>query len=157
SGARGISAFVVDKDTPGFSVGKVERKMGLHASPTGELIFEHCLIAADNRLAAEGDGFKIALSALDGGRITIRAVAVGVAQAALDVGTRYAQERLAFGKPIAAFEGIQFLLADMAMKVEAGRLLVYKAGATMDEAGTATQAAAMAKCFATDAAMEVTT
>jgi alkylation response protein AidB-like acyl-CoA dehydrogenase len=157
SGARGVSAFVVEKDTPGFSVGKVERKMGLHASPTGELIFEHCRIAAENRLAAEGDGFKIALSALDGGRINIGAIAVGVAQAALDVATRYAQERLAFGKPIGAFEGIQFLLADMAMKVEAGRLLVYKAGATMDEAGTATQAAAMAKCFATDAAMEVTT
>jgi alkylation response protein AidB-like acyl-CoA dehydrogenase len=157
TGARGISAFVVEKDTPGFSIGKIERKMGLHSSPTGELIFEHCRVHAGNRLGAEGDGLKIALSALDGGRINIGAIATGVAQAALDVATRYAQERLAFGRPIGAFEGIQFMLADMAMKVEAARLLVYKAGATMDEAGTATQAAAMAKCFATDAAMEVTT
>ncbi|HEU5439279.1 MAG TPA: acyl-CoA dehydrogenase family protein, partial [Ktedonobacterales bacterium] len=157
TGARGISAFVVEQDTPGFSIGKIERKMGLHSSPTGELIFEHCRVPAGNRLGAEGDGLKIALSALDGGRINIGAIATGVAQAALDVATRYAQERLAFGKPIGAFEGIQFMLADMAMKVEAARLLVYKAGATMDEAGTATQAAAMAKCFATDAAMEVTT
>lgn len=155
--ARGISAFVVEKDTPGFRIGKIERKMGLHSSPTGELIFEQCRVPAGNRLGKEGDGLKIALSALDGGRINIGAIATGVAQAALDVATRYAQERQAFGKPIGALEGIQFMLADMAMKVEAARLLVYKAGATMDETGTATQAAAMAKCFATDAAMEVTT
>ncbi len=157
SGARGISAFVVEKDTPGFSIGKRERKMGLHSSPTGELIFEECHVPAANRIGAEGQGLRIALSGLDGGRINIGAIATGVAQAALDVATRYAQERTAFGQPIAGFEGIQFMLADMAMKVEAGRLLVYKAAATMDETGSATREAAMAKCFATDAAMEVTT
>ena len=157
TGARGISAFAVEQDTPGFSIGKIERKMGMHASPTGELIFENCHIPAANRIGAEGQGLRIALSGLDGGRINIGAVATGVAQAALDVATRYAQERTAFGQPLAGFEGIQFMLADMAMKVEAGRLLVYKAGATMDATGTATREAAMAKCFATDAAMEVTT
>jgi alkylation response protein AidB-like acyl-CoA dehydrogenase len=157
TGARGISAFVIEKDTPGFSIGKRERKMGLHASPTGELIFEDCRVPAANRIGEEGQGMRIALSGLDGGRINIGAIATGVAQAALDIATRYAQERSAFGQPIAGFEGIQFLLADMAMKVEAGRLLVYKAGATMDETGMATREAAMAKCFATDAAMEVTT
>ncbi|MFI5271942.1 MAG: acyl-CoA dehydrogenase family protein [Ktedonobacterales bacterium] len=157
TGARGITALVVEPGTPGFAVGKRERKMGLHSSPTGELLFEQCRVPAANRLGAEGEGLKIALSALDGGRINIGAIATGVAQAALDVATRYAQERSAFGQPIAGFEGIQFLLADMAMKVEAGRLLVYKAASTMDEGGSASQAAAMAKCFATDAAMEVTT
>ncbi|HEX6798674.1 MAG TPA: acyl-CoA dehydrogenase family protein [Ktedonobacterales bacterium] len=157
TGARGISVFAVEKDTPGFSIGKIERKMGLHASPTGELIFESCRIPAANRIGAEGQGLRIALSGLDGGRINIGSIATGVAQAALDVATRYAQERQAFGQPLAGFEGIQFMLADMAMKVEAGRLLVYRAGATMDETGTATREAAMAKCFATDAAMEVTT
>jgi alkylation response protein AidB-like acyl-CoA dehydrogenase len=157
-GARGISAFVVERDTPGFSIGKVERKMGLHSSPTGELIFEGCRLPAANRLGNEGDGLKIALSSLDGGRINIGAISTGVAQAALDVATRYAQERTAFGKPIGAFEGVQFMLADMAMKVEAARLLVYQAAFKLDEGEPgAVQHAAMAKCFATDAAMAVTT
>ncbi len=112
---------------------------------------------AAHLLGHEGDGLTISLSSLDGGRINIGAIATGVAQAALDVSTRYAQERLAFGKPIGAFEGIQFLLADMAMKIEASRLLVYQAAFKMDEGENATPYAAMAKCFATDSAMAVTT
>jgi alkylation response protein AidB-like acyl-CoA dehydrogenase len=156
-GSRGVSAFVVEMGTPGFSIGKLERKMGLRASPTGELLFDQCKIPATNRLGDEGDGLKIALSGLDGGRINIAATATGVSQAALDVATNYARERQAFGKPIGAFEGIQFLLADMAMKVEASRLLVHQAAAAMDDGVAATQYAAMAKCFATDAAMAVTT
>ncbi|WIG61756.1 MAG: Acyl-CoA dehydrogenase, short-chain specific [Ktedonobacterales bacterium] len=156
-GARGTTAFIIEKDTPGFSIGKRERKMGLHSSPTGELIFERCRVPLANRLGAEGEGLKIALSSLDGGRINIGAIATGVAQAALDVSTRYAQERTAFGRAIGGFEGIQFMLADMAMKVEAGRLLVYQAAFKMDEGDPVGQYAAMAKCFATDSAMAVTT
>lgn len=156
-GARGITTLIVEKDTPGFSIGKLERKMGLHASPTGELIFEECHIPARNRLGQEGEGLTIALSSLEGGRINIGSSATGVAQAALDVATRYAQERTAFGKPIGGFEGIQFMLADMAMQVEASRLLVYQAACKMDEGERAGKAAAMAKCFATDAAMRITT
>ncbi len=156
-GSRGISTFIVECDTPGFSIGKLERKMGLRSSPTGELIFENCRVPAANRLGAEGDGLKIALSSLDGGRVNIGAIGVGVAQAALDVAVRYAGERVAFGKPIGAFEGIQFLLADMAMKTKASRLLVYDAASALDAGQPASTAAAMAKCFATDAAMAVTT
>jgi alkylation response protein AidB-like acyl-CoA dehydrogenase len=157
SGARGVSAFIVEKDTPGFSIGKRERKMGLHSSPTGELVFESCRVPAANRLGGEGEGLKVALSSLDGGRVNIGAITTGVAQAALEVATRYAAERNAFGKPIGTFEGIQFLLADMAMKIEASRLLVYEAAFKLDEGEPATQHSAMAKCFATDAAMQVTT
>ncbi|MBF6589558.1 MAG: acyl-CoA dehydrogenase family protein [Ktedonobacterales bacterium] len=157
TGARGVTAFIIEKDTPGFQIGKRERKMGLHSSPTGELVFEQCRVPAANRLGAEGDGLKIALSSLDGGRINIGAITTGVAQAAFDVAARYAQERQAFGKPIAGFEGIQFLLADMAMKIEASRLLVYQAAFKMDEGEPASMYAAMAKCFASDSAMAVTT
>lgn len=157
SRSHGISTLVVEKGTPGFSIGKLERKMGLHSSPTGELVFEDCRVPAANLLGNEGDGLMISLATLDGGRINIGAIATGVAQAALDVSTRYAQDRLAFGKPIGAFEGIQFLLADMAMKTEASRLLVYQAAFKMDEGEPATPYAAMAKCFATDSAMAVTT
>jgi alkylation response protein AidB-like acyl-CoA dehydrogenase len=157
-GAHGISALVVEKDTPGFSFGKLEHKMGLHASPTRELLFEDCRVPVANRLGQEGEGFKIALSSLDGGRINIGASATGLASAALEVATRYAQERRQFGRPIAAFQGIQFLLADMAMKVEAARLLVYQAAAKADAGEAALSLyAAMAKCFATDTAMQVTT
>jgi alkylation response protein AidB-like acyl-CoA dehydrogenase len=157
AGSRGISTFIVERDTVGFSIGKLERKMGLRSSPTGELIFENCRIPAANRLSAEGDGLKIALSSLDGGRVNIGSIAVGVAQAALDVATRYAGERQAFGKPLGAFEGIQFMLADMAMKTQASRLLVYEAAWKMDNGEQSVTAAAMAKCFATDSAMAVTT
>jgi alkylation response protein AidB-like acyl-CoA dehydrogenase len=156
-GAAGISCFVVEKGTPGFSFGKQERKMGLHSSPTRELLFEQCEIPATNRIGVEGEGFKIALSSLDGGRINIGAIAVGVAQAAFEVATDYAKERQQFGHPIGVFQGIQFLLADMAMKIAASRLLVYQAAYKLDEGQNASIYAAMAKCFASDSAMEVTT
>ncbi len=156
-GSAGISCFVVEKDTPGFSFGKTERKMGLHSSPTRELIFENCEIPVANRLGEEGQGFKIALLSLDGGRINIGAIAVGVAQAAFEIARDYARQREQFGQPISAFQGIQFMLADMAMKIEAARLLVYEAAYKLDEGQDASMHASMAKCFATDMAMEVTT
>ena len=156
-GASGISCFVIEKDTPGFSFGKTERKMGLHSSPTRELIFENCQIPVSNRLGEEGQGFKIALSSLDGGRINIGAIAVGVAQAAFETACNYSRERTQFGQPISNFQGIQFMLADMAMKIEAARLLVYQAAYKLDEGQSAGMYASMAKCFATDMAMEVTT
>ncbi|MBO0792170.1 MAG: acyl-CoA dehydrogenase family protein [Ktedonobacteraceae bacterium] len=155
--AGGISCFVVEKGTPGFSFGKTERKMGLHSSPTRELIFDNCAIPIANRIGEEGQGFKIALSSLDGGRVNIGAIAVGVAQAAFDTARQYARQRQQFGRPIAAFQGLQFLLADMAMKIEASRLLVYEAAYKLDTEQNASMYAAMAKCFATDTAMEVTT
>ncbi|HEX9067516.1 MAG TPA: acyl-CoA dehydrogenase family protein [Ktedonobacterales bacterium] len=158
SRSGGISTFIVERDTPGFSIGKVERKMGLHSSPTGELLFESCHIPADHLLGKEGDGLKIALTALDGGRVNIGACATGVAQAALDIAVAYAKDRQAFGKSIAALQGIQFMLADMAMRIEAGRLLVYEAAAKMDAGRPeAAHYASMAKAFATDGAMGVTT
>ena len=157
SRGRGASTFIVERDTPGFSIGKLERKMGLRSSPTGELIFEDCRIPADHLLGAVGQGLEVALSSLDGGRVNIGAIAVGVSQAALDVAARYAGEREAFGKPIGAFEGVQFMLADMAMKTQASRLLVYEAAWKLDNHEPATMSAAMAKCFATDTAMSVTT
>lgn len=157
TGPAGITCFVVEKDTPGFSFGKTERKMGLHSSPTRELIFEGCEVPTANRLGEEGQGFKIALSSLDGGRINIGAIAVGVAQAAFETARNYARQREQFGQPISAFQGIQFMLADMAMKIEAARLLVYEAAYKLDEGRNASIYASMAKCFATDMAMEVTT
>jgi alkylation response protein AidB-like acyl-CoA dehydrogenase len=157
AGANGITTLIIERDTPGFTIGKIERKMGMHADPTGELLFEDCRIPAANRLGEEGDGMKIALSSLNGGRINIGASSVGLSQAALEVATRYAGERQAFGRPIGGFEGVQFLLADMAMKIEAARLLVYGAAQKMDDGEPAQLHAAMAKCLATDTAMEVTT
>ena len=156
--ARHLHASSSNGTRQAFRIGKLERKMGLHSSPTGELIFENCRVPAANRLSAEGDGLKIALSSLDGGRVNIGAIAIGVAQAALDVAMRYAGERLAFGKPIGAFEGIQFMLADMAMKIEASRAAgLLRPRCKMDDGEPSTHVAAMAKCFATDAAMAVTT
>ncbi len=156
-GTHGISSFIVEKETPGFSFGKVERKMGLHSSPTRELIFEHCHVPSENRIGEEGQGFKIALGALNGGRVNIGAIAVGVAQAALETARDYARERKQFGHAIGTFQGIQFMLADMAMKIEAARLMVYQAAYKMDVGQNANMYASMAKCFATDIAMEVTT
>ena len=127
TGASGISCFVIEKETPGFSFGKIERKMGLHSSPTRELIFENCQVPVSKRLGEEGQGFKIALSSLDGGRINIGAIAVGVAQAAFETSCHYSRQRAQFGQLISNFQGIQFMLADMAMKIEAARLLVYQA------------------------------
>lgn len=156
-GASRISSFVVEKGTSGFSFGKTERKMGLHSSPTRELIFEQCAIPAANLIEEEGQGFKIALSSLDGGRVNIGAIAVGVAQAAFETARDYARERKQFGKSISTFQAIQFMLADMAMKIEAARLLVYEAAYKLDTGQGAGMYASMAKCFATDMAMEVTT
>ncbi|HLG65973.1 MAG TPA: acyl-CoA dehydrogenase family protein [Ktedonosporobacter sp.] len=156
-GASCISSFMVEKGTPGFSFGKTERKMGLHSSPTRELIFEQCAVPAANLIGEEGQGLKIALSSLDGGRINIGAIAVGVAQAAFETARDYARERKQFGKSISTFQAIQFMLADMAMKIEAARLLVYEAAYKLDTGQSAGMYASMAKCFATDMAMEVTT
>src|SRR5258708_34666862 len=156
-GSGGISCFVVEKGTAGFSFGKTERKMGLHSWPTRELILANCEVAVANRIGEEGQGLKIALSSLDGGRINIGAIAVGVAQAAFDVARNYARQREQFGQPLSAFQGIQFMLADMAMKIEAARLLVYEAAYKLDAGQNASMHASMAKCFATEMAMEVTT
>lgn len=158
--SAGISCFVVEKGTPGFSFGKTERKMGLHSSPTRELIFEQCLIPADQRIGEEGQGYKVALTSLGGGRVNIGAIAVGVAQAAFETARVYALEHKQFGQTIGAFQGIQFMLADMAMKIEAARLLVYEAAYKLDGGHDTVNAgmhASMAKCFASDIAMEVTT
>lgn len=155
--AHGISCFVVEKQTPGFSFGRAERKMGLHSSPTRELLFENCFVPITDRIGDEGEGFTIARSALDGGRVNIGAIAVGVAQAAFETARDYARTREQFGKPIATFQAIQFMLADMAMQIEAARLLVYEAAYKLDTGQDASKHAAMAKCFATDMAMETTT
>jgi alkylation response protein AidB-like acyl-CoA dehydrogenase len=155
--AAGITSFAVEKGTPGFSFGKTERKMGLHSSPTRELVFDNCVIPAANRIGEEGQGYRIALMSLDSGRINIGAVATGVAQAAFETARDYARERQQFGHPISAFQAIQFILADMAMKIEASRLLVYEAASKLDAGQSAALYSSMAKCFATDAAMEVTT
>jgi alkylation response protein AidB-like acyl-CoA dehydrogenase len=156
--ARGVTAFLVEKGTPGFEVGKKERKMGIRASPTVALHFSDCAIPADQRLGAEGDGFKIAMATLDRTRPATGALAVGIAQAALDAAVGYAKERQQFGQAIAAFQGIQFMLADMAMQTHAARLMIHHAARQVD-AGIAgnTYEASMAKCWAGDAAMKVTT
>lgn len=154
---RGISAFIVEKDTPGFTFGKAEKKMGIRASTTMELIFENCRIPKENLLGEEGQGFRIALSTLDGGRIGIAAQAVGIAQGALEAAINYSKEREQFSQSLSKFQAIQFMLADMATKVEAARMLTYRA-ANLEEKGLPYgQASAMAKLFASETAMEVTT
>jgi len=157
-GANGISAFVVHKDDPGFVVGAKEHKMGIKGSPTTELYFEDCHIPVDRIIGDPGTGFKIALATLDHTRPTIGAQAVGIAQGALDAAIAYVKERKQFGKPIADFQAVQFMLADMAMKLEAARLMVYTAAARAERGepnlGFISSAS---KCFASDVAMEVTT
>lgn len=156
-GTRGISAFIVEKDIPGFSVGRIEDKMGIKGSQTAELIFNDCQVPADNLLGSEGEGFKIALATLDRTRPGIGAQAVGIAQGALDLAVSYAKQRVQFNKPIMENQGIQFMLADMATKVEASRLLVYNAAEMIDRGEKhVSKYAAMAKLFASDNAMEVT-
>jgi alkylation response protein AidB-like acyl-CoA dehydrogenase len=156
--ARGVTALLVEPGMPGFSVGKHERKMGIRGSPTVALHFADCEVPVDNRLGEEGEGFAIAMRTLEQSRPTIGAQAVGIAQAALDAALGYARERRAFEQPIGAFQGIQFMLADMAMAVGASRLLVHHAAALMDRGATATALeASMAKCFAGDTAMKVAT
>ena len=156
--AKGVTAFLVEKGTPGFEVGKKEKKLGIRASPTVALHFTDCAIPAAQRLGAEGEGFTIAMSTLDLTRPATGSMAVGIAQAALDAAVGYAKERQQFGQPIAAFQGIQFMLADMAMATHAARLMVHHAARQVD-AGIRgnTLEASMAKCTAGDAAMKVAT
>ncbi|HHW73764.1 MAG TPA: acyl-CoA dehydrogenase [Firmicutes bacterium] len=156
-GSRGMSAFIVEKDAPGLAFGKKERKMGLRSSPTLEMIFEDCRVPRENLLGQEGEGLKIALSTLDGGRNGIAAQAVGIAQGALEEAVAYAREREQFGRPIASFQAISFMLADMATKVEAARLLTYQAAYLENEGLPYGKASAMAKLFASEAAMKITT
>lgn len=155
--AKGVSAFIVEKGTPGFSFGKKERKMGLRSSPTLELVFDNCRVPKENLLGKEGEGFKIAMSTLDGGRNGIAAQAVGIAQGALDEAAKYAKSREQFGQPIANFQAISFMLADMGTKIEASRLLTYQAAYLESEGLPYGKASAMAKLFASETAMEVTT
>ncbi|HEU4367281.1 MAG TPA: acyl-CoA dehydrogenase family protein [Methylomirabilota bacterium] len=156
--AKGVTAFLVEKGTPGFEVGKKERKLGIRASPTVALHFTDCAIPVGERLGAEGEGFGIAMATLDITRPATGSMAVGIAQAALDAAVGYAKERQQFGQPIAAFQGIQFMLADMAMQTHAARLMVHHAARQLDAGIRAnTYEASMAKCWAGDAAMKVAT
>jgi alkylation response protein AidB-like acyl-CoA dehydrogenase len=162
-GARGISAFVVEKADPGVSFGPPEKKLGIKGSPTRTVILEDVRIPASRMIGAEGTGFQTALATLDHTRVTIAAQALGIAQGALDFATGYVKEREQFGQPIAAFQGVQFMLADMAMKLEAARQLTYHAAALSERAmegekvSGLTFASSAAKCFASDAAMAITT
>ena len=156
-GTRGISAFIVEGDTPGFSIGKLEDKMGIRGSSTTELIFTDCTVPKENLLGVEGKGFGIAMSTLDGGRIGIAAQALGIAQGALDETVQYVKEREQFGRPIAKFQGLQWMLADMATAIEAARFLVYRAAYNKANGLPYNKEAAMAKLFAANTAMDVTT
>ena len=154
---HGISAFIVEKDTPGFSFGKKEKKMGIRSSLTCELVFENCRIPADRLLGKEGEGFKIAMKTLDGGRIGIAAQALGIAQGAYEEALNYARERKQFDQPIASFQAIQFILADMALRIEASRLLVYQSAWRASAGLSYGKESAMAKLSASETAMWVTT
>ncbi|MBN1485642.1 MAG: acyl-CoA dehydrogenase family protein [Chloroflexia bacterium] len=157
-GARGLSAFVVPADAPGVSTGKKERKMGQRASDTREVVFEAVRVPLGNRLGREGQGFRVALDTLNRARGGVGAVAVGLARAALETATEYAQQRVQFGKPIVGHQAVQILLADMAIAVETARLLVWRAAHATDEGGKeAERLSAMAKCYASDVAMRVST
>ncbi len=154
---HGISAFIVEKGTPGFSFGKKEQKMGIRSSPTMELVFENCSIPAENLLGEEGEGFKVAMKTLDGGRIGIASQALGIAQGALDEAVRYAKERKQFDVPISKFQGVQFQLADMATQTNAARFLVYNAAYRASAGLSYSQESAMAKLMASETAMRLTT
>ena len=151
-----ISAFIVEADTPGFSIGRMEEKMGLHASNTGELIFTDCRIPAENLLGAEGEGDKLFLKTLDGGRIGIASMALGLAQAAYEAASAYAKERRQFDRPIGSFQGVAFKIADMAMNIDAARLMTYRAAWLKDCGKPYTTEAAMAKLHASEVARDVT-
>ena len=158
-----MTAFVVEKGTPGFSVSRLEEKMGLHASPTAELVFDECAVPDENRLGEVGEGFKIAMMTLDRSRPGVAAQALGIAQGALDYAVRYMKERKQFGKLLAEFQGLQFMVAEMATQVEAARQLLYYACRLIHEHGygrlpaEVNRYAAMAKLFCSDVAMRVTT
>lgn len=152
AGSKGISAFIVERDTPGFSIGKTEKKMGLHGSSTVTLNFENAIVPKENLLGEEGKGFKIAMGNLNAGRIGIAAQGLGIAEASLNAAVEYAKEREQFGKPIAHQQGISFKLADMATEVEAARLLVYRAAYKLNEGTIKPEEASMAKMYATQTA-----
>lgn len=153
---RGISAFIVKKGAPGFKVGHLEDKMGLRASDTTDLIFDNCRVPVDHLLGQEGDGFKLAMTALDGGRIGISAQSIGVAQAALDASIRYAKQRTQFGQKIAKFQGLRWMIADMATELEAARQLTMSAAAMKDQGARYTRQASMAKLFASEMVNRIT-
>jgi butyryl-CoA dehydrogenase len=154
-GTRGMSAFIVEKDTPGFSVGEAEHKLGIRGSSTPPLYFSDCHIPSGALLGGEGNGFKVAMQTLDGGRIGIAAQALGIAQAALDASVAYAKERVQFGKPIATLQAIQWMIADMATEIDAARLLVYRAASCIDNGRPYSTEGAMAKLFASETATRV--
>jgi len=156
-GTKGITAFIVEKEFPGFSIGKIEDKLGIRASSTGELIFENCIVPKENMLGKEGRGFGIAMKSLDGGRIGIAAQALGIAEGALEAAAKYMKERKQFGKPLSAFQGLQWMMAELDVKVEASKLLVYKAAWNKDNGLSYSLEAARAKLYASETAMEVTT
>ncbi|KMO87626.1 acyl-CoA dehydrogenase [Megasphaera cerevisiae DSM 20462] len=156
-GAKGMSAFIVEKGTPGFTYGKKEVKMGIRASVQRELVFQDVKVPAANLLGKEGEGFKIAMMTLDGGRVGVGAQALGIAEGAYEHALKYAKERVQFGKPIAKFQAVSFILADMKAKIEAARYLVYKAAYSMNQGVSYSLDAAIAKKIASDVAMQVTT
>ena len=154
---KGISAFAVEKGWEGFGFGKLEEKMGWHASPMRELLFDGCKVPAENLVGEEGEGFEVALSALDGGRLGIAAISVGLAQVALDAAVAYARERQQFGRPVIDFQGVQFMFADAATSIEAARRLYREAARARDEGRGTSVSCSMAKLFASDVVMRVTT
>jgi butyryl-CoA dehydrogenase len=156
SGDAEISAFILTADTPGFSIGRLEEKMGLHASATGELIFDGCRVPADNLLGQQGEGFRMFLKVLDGGRISIAAMALGLAQGAYEAAAAYSKEREQFGRAIGTFQGVAFMIADMATELEAARALVYRAAWLKDQHRDYTVAGAQAKLFASEVSSRVT-
>lgn len=155
-GTRGISAFILEKDTPGFTIGKTEHKLGIKGSSTTELIFKDVLLPEENLLGQEGKGFKIAMHTLDGGRIGIAAQALGIAQGALDEAVKYTKERKQFGRSISSFQNSQFKIAELQTKIDAARLLTYRAACLKDSGASYTTEAAMAKLYASEIAMEST-
>jgi butyryl-CoA dehydrogenase len=156
-GHRGISAFIVERDTPGFTYGSLEKTMGMIGSDTSELVFEDCKVPKENLLAQEGMGFKIAMKALDGGRIGIAAQALGIAEAAMEESIKYSKEREQFGRPIAKFQAVQWMIANMASEIEAARMLIYNAALKKDSGHNYSSEAAMAKLYASEVAMRATT
>ena len=156
-GNHGISAFIVEKTFPGFSVGKKEKKMGIRGSSTCELIFENCIVPKENLLGQEGKGFVVAMTTLDGGRIGIAAQALGIAEGALNETIKYVKERKQFGRPLAKFQNTQFEIADMATKIKAAQLLMYRAAVAKDTQKNCSEEAAMAKLYCASTAMDVTT
>ncbi len=156
-GYKGVTAFVVEKGTPGYSVGKHERKLGIRGSSTAELVFDNCFIPEGNRIGPDGKGFRIALETIDGSRIGIAAQSIGIAQAAFETALAYAKERQQFGQPLANFQGIQWMLADMATRLEAARLLAYRAAFLRDQHLPFAKEASMAKVYAAEMSAFVTT